>query len=569
MPPNKKIKLHRPWQDVAKEAQDYRDASIAQVIPGLPAAFEDIQFSEALPISSMDVCGKALHPRDYRITQHLPEELIKMLAEGELTAVDVTTAFLRRARLAQKLTNCITELLPERALNRAKYLDEYYQKNKRPIGPLHGLPISVKEMMGMEGLGLNGGFIAWWDRKAKEDAHVLQILWSAGAVFHARTTEPQTMMHLETDSNLYGVTVNPYNRNIAAGGSSGGEGALIGLRGSCLGIGTDIGGSIRSPAANCGIYGFKPTGSRTPTDGWCSTAAGAEPIPCVVGPMSTSIEGLKIFMRAVLAAKPWLEEPELVPIPWQWPIINPQVKPLKIAVMWNDGVVTPHPPIIRAMKEIVDRLKSIDNVEVVDWKPYLQDEAWAIISSLYYPDGGSEAATVIAESGEPWLPLSNWIIKENPCAKKLTPHKMYYWLEEREAYRKEYAKVWNDTATGRNDVGQLEGIVDVILCPVGPGVAPKHNTAKYWGYTSQWNLLDYPAVVFPVSKVDKKRDILDETFKPMTDIDEENQKLYDPDMFDGLPISLQLVGRRFDDEKVLAILEYLKGKTNLPLVPFP
>lgn len=94
----------------------------------------------------------------------------------------------------------------------------------------------------MKGLGLNAGYVAWYDKVAEEDAHILHILWEAGAVFHARTTEPQSMMHLETDSNLYGITVNPYNRELSSGGSSGGEGALIALRGSCLGIGTDIGG---------------------------------------------------------------------------------------------------------------------------------------------------------------------------------------------------------------------------------------------------------------------------------------------------------------------------------------
>lgn len=94
----------------------------------------------------------------------------------------------------------------------------------------------------MRGLGLNAGFIAWWDNVAADDAHILRILWDAGAVFYARTTQPQTVMHLETASNYYGATVNPFNRNLTAGGSSGGEGALIGLRGSCLGIGSDIGG---------------------------------------------------------------------------------------------------------------------------------------------------------------------------------------------------------------------------------------------------------------------------------------------------------------------------------------
>jgi amidase len=139
-------------------------------------------------------------------------------------------------------TNCVTELLPERALSRAATLDSYFLAHKKPIGPLHGLPISVKEMIGMKDLGLNAGYVAWWGKMATEDAHVLQILWNAGAVFHARTTQPQSMMHLETDNNLYGVTVNPYNRDVSAGGSSGGEGALIGMRGSCLGIGSDIGG---------------------------------------------------------------------------------------------------------------------------------------------------------------------------------------------------------------------------------------------------------------------------------------------------------------------------------------
>lgn len=94
----------------------------------------------------------------------------------------------------------------------------------------------------MKGLGLNAGYVAWWNKTASEDAYLLQILSRAGAVFHARTTQPQTLMHLETDSNLFGVTVNPYNTDLSAGGSSGGEGALIGARGSCLGIGTDIGG---------------------------------------------------------------------------------------------------------------------------------------------------------------------------------------------------------------------------------------------------------------------------------------------------------------------------------------
>jgi amidase len=111
-------------------------------------------------------------------------------------------------------------------VDRARELDKFFEEHGGPIGPLHGLPISVKEQIGFKGLRMHGGYVAFYDNIAEDDAHVLKVLWNAGAIFHARTTEPQTMMHLETSSNLYGVTVNPFGRTFSAGGSSGGEGAL-------------------------------------------------------------------------------------------------------------------------------------------------------------------------------------------------------------------------------------------------------------------------------------------------------------------------------------------------------
>jgi amidase len=133
----------------------------------------------------------------------------------------------------------VTELLPEQALSRAKKLDSQTTTK----GPLHGLSISIKEHIGISGLRLHAGYIAMWDKVASEDALLVKILEQAGAIFHARTTEPQGMMQLETDSNLYGFTTNPFNGDLSAGGSSGGEGALIACGGSCLGIGSDVGGS--------------------------------------------------------------------------------------------------------------------------------------------------------------------------------------------------------------------------------------------------------------------------------------------------------------------------------------
>lgn len=299
------------WQDVAATAQAYRDKTIAAIEPKVP----EIPAHNALNVTTFP--AKLLSPDVVEITELPTETLLDRMATGNITSTQVTKAFLQRAGLAGKLVNCITEVLPERALKRAAELDEYYATHGKPIGPLHGLPISVKEHIGMKGLDLNAGFISWVGKIASDDGLILKLLWNAGCVFHARTTEPQTLMHLETSSNIYGVTVNPYNTNLTSGGSSGGEGALLGIRGSCLGIGTDIGGSIRSPAANQGLFGLKPTSYRLPLDGFAATMFGQEQIVPVIGPLSTSLEGIKIFMKTLIDQKPWLYEPSLVPIPWR------------------------------------------------------------------------------------------------------------------------------------------------------------------------------------------------------------------------------------------------------------
>lgn len=127
-------------------------------------------------------------------------------------------------------TNCITELLPERAIARAKYLDSL----EAPAGPLHGLPISIKEHHGMEGCTTHGSYVKYIGRPQEGRVSVNDVLFEAGCVFYARTTQPQAVMHLETESNIYGVTTNPWNTDLTAGGSSGGESALVALRGSVL-----------------------------------------------------------------------------------------------------------------------------------------------------------------------------------------------------------------------------------------------------------------------------------------------------------------------------------------------
>ncbi len=152
-------------------------------------------------------------------------------------------------------------------------------------------------------------------------------------------------------------------------------------------------------------------------------------------------------------------------------------------------------------------------------------------------------------------PLSKWILTENPNVKDHDLTGLFELVEKREQYRTEYAHVWNATATHmlENEIGNRSyaGEVDVILCPAGPGVAPKVDNSKYWGYTSQWNLLNYPALVFPVSQVDLEKDGKETSFEPMSVQDQENYDRYSgPKDYEGAPVGLQLVGREGCDEKV-------------------
>lgn len=319
-------------------------------------------------------------------------------------------------------------------------------------------------------------------------------------------------MHLETSST--GVTVNPFNRALTSGGSSGGEGALMGLRGSSLGVGSDIGGSIRAPAANNGVFGLRPTSFRLPAEG-ITAMMGQEHVIGVLRPLSTSLEGVKLFMKTLIDAQPWIREPSLVPILWR---MEPQIsslpngnKKLKIAVLYSDDVVKPHPPVLRALKTVAGMLKDIEGIEVVEWTPFKHDHAWEIISSLYFCDGGFEDHEALAASGEPWRPLSEFILKEQPAVKTQSIKDVWEWTMKREIYRTEYSKLW--------------GNVDVILCPVGPGAAPPHDCARYWGYTSQWNLLDYPALIAPVAKCNPAVDLAEVGYRPRNEQDKYNYEL--------------------------------------------
>ncbi len=129
---------------------------------------------------------------------------------------------------------------------------------------------------------------------------------------------------------------------------------------------------------------MKPTTGRLPVGGEGAAMLGSEHIVATIGPLSTSLAGCEIFTKTIIDGKPWLKEPSLLPFPWKSQDLFP-TKKLRVAVLWDDGVVKVHPPITRALTQVVEKLKASGNVEVVEWKPYKHDVAWEIIVSLRLP----------------------------------------------------------------------------------------------------------------------------------------------------------------------------------------
>ncbi|RGP76764.1 hypothetical protein FLONG3_5204 [Fusarium longipes] len=525
------------YKETVAAALQHREIGLAKVEPKLQG------IPDELPLNSQDLPKAVLTAREREITENYSVvQLLDILRKREIKVEEVTRAFLRRAALAQVATNCLVTLMWDEAIERAKYLDSLPE----PKGMLFGLPISAKEHHGMvgENVTTHASFVAWIN-KAHGSNLLYDNLYDEGCVFYVRTTQPQTIMHLETISTIYGRTVNPFNRDLTAGGSSGGEGALLGLRGSILGVGGDIGGSVRCPAAHNGIYAFKISvmGAR-------SIMVGKETVSSTPGPMTVDRESLELFMKVALASKPWLIDPSLTAKEWTPYKFD---RPLKIAVQWWDGVVQPHPPMIRALKEVAEACRKAGH-QVVDWdcEPLDHRKGWEILSALYWPDGGKQALDLLEAAGEPVLPLTKFIIQEQPSVKDLTMHELWELCTKRDDYRAAYARAWSFTS--KEDGKE----VDVILCPPYFGAASPHEQSRYWGYTAHWNLLDYPAAVFPVTTVDPSKDPKDVNYVPKNDEDKFVYEQYDPETFAGMPINLQIVGRRQYDEKVLAALKEIE-----------
>ena len=228
------------------------EIKISQVVVNIPQEWEIPKSVLAKGHSIFDIPlqSEILTNREVDITEkHEATDLIRKLASKEYSSLEVTTAFCKRAAIAQQLTSCLTQTFFNVALRRVKGLDDYLVTTGKTVGPFYGLPISIKDSFSVTGVPTTLGFVSFMDHPlAVRDSALVEILVAAGAILYVKTNIPQTMMAADSHNNVFGRDLNPYIVRITASGSSGSEGALVALRGFPLGVGTDIAGLIRIPA---------------------------------------------------------------------------------------------------------------------------------------------------------------------------------------------------------------------------------------------------------------------------------------------------------------------------------
>ncbi|KAH9940704.1 amidase signature enzyme [Amylocystis lapponica] len=504
------------------------------------------------------VYTSALSDGDKGILAQPVSEIVANVQAGSLSPSETLTAYSKMALRAHKETNCLTEVLIAQA--------EEWAQNCNTQGPLAGMPVSLKDTVGIAGYDSCIGYSAWVGKPMKQDAALVRLLRDAGAVPFVKTNVPITLLSFESTNDVFGTTTNPHNRRYAPGGSTGGDAALLAYGGSRLGMGTDVAGSVRCPAHYSGIYTIKASMHRFLKTGNATSMPGQEAVPAVYSPMTRTLEDLETFWRAVVSMRPWEYDHSCLPLQWREVDLTAG-KPIRWGVMWDDGVVLPSPACRRALEEVVSSLEAHKH-EVITIEPPSPYEGLKLASQLLLADGAKICVRPFqtGESNDPGVQQARLMFRMPRFVKQ-----MYAWylrhvrgdeiyaglieswyekdveeylalISQREGYRERWHTFMRDEA------------LDFVLTVPNAHPAVPHGGMregfKSCGYTFLWNLLDYTAGVLPVTHVDRARDAL-AAFKPRNAIEAGAYRMYDADQMHGLPVGVQVVGKRLEEEKVL------------------
>ncbi|XP_064003705.1 vitamin D3 hydroxylase-associated protein-like isoform X2 [Pogoniulus pusillus] len=448
-------------------------------------------------------------------------ELTERLQKGLLSPRTVLYAYLEKALEVTQQTNCLRHFIPECE----EQLQEIERRKEK--GLLYGIPVSIKDHISHKGHLSTCGLAQCLGTPAQDDSVLVKVLKKQGAIPFAMTNVPQSLFNYDCSNPIFGKTLNPFNHQKSPGGSSGGEGALIAGGGSILGIGSDIGGSIRLPSSFCGLCGLKPTAQRLSVSGVGGPVSGILAVPGALGPMARDVDSLALCMKALLCQEMFQLDPTVPPIPF------------------NEELVPFSPPRIHyVMNELFLKTFFADGGcawldvftgDIVD--PSLKPQ----VNCCKIPRLGKKLLALLLK---PLFPrLADYL---SALAGMRSVKEMWNHHHQIEVYRTEFITRWKELQ------------LDAVLCPVlGPafttGYPGKLLTAI--SSTMLYNVLNFPAGVVPVNTV--------------TEADEEELKLYQggcDDPWDhtlkqavagavGLPVAVQCVALPWQEELCLRLMK--------------
>ena len=435
-----------------------------------------------------------------------------LIRNGEISSVELITAHLDRISEVNPSIHAAIEVLGSSATEKARAADEAMSRGESR-GPLHGVPFSVKDSIELAGTRCTAGTVGRASAPlSTDDAEVVARLRRAGAVPIAKTNLPDLLFAFESDNFLFGRTNNPYDVSRTAGGSSGGEAALIASCGSPIGLGSDCAGSVRLPAAFCGIASIKPTSGRIPRTGHFPPAGGWISGLWQIGPMARHVEDL-VAMMELLAGSDGAD-PDVAG-PGFSRLDERSLGDLRIAVYTDNGhcaVSTEVADVVRsAARSLAPDVGGIDEM-----RPACISEAFDLEMKLLGADGGDSLRAYLSSIGS---------TRVHPL--------LTGWLDKLEAYRTDLAGFqgyWAEWDGYRSEMAAFLRRYDAIVCPVYPQAALPHGSSiedtnfRGFGHTMAYNLAGLPGAVVRCGESSL-----------------------------GLPIAVQIVARPWREDVALAL----------------
>ncbi len=426
-------------------------------------------------------------------------ELARRIRERQVSSAEVVEAHIAHIQRFNPTLNAMVAARFDQARAEARQVDERLAAGLDEPPPAYfGVPCSIKENFQLSGMPQTAGLVARRGTVSSQDAPTVHRLRAAGAIPLGVTNTSELCMWMESTNRVYGRTRNPYDPSRIVGGSSGGEGAVVGAGGAPFGLGADVGGSIRMPAFFNGVFGHKATGGLVPNTGQFPLAHGPSLRMLSTGPLCRRAEDLEPLLR--ILAGPDGEDSECVPMPLGDPGAV-DLGALRVLDVPTNGMVDPEPALRDAQVRAAAALAALGaRVEPAAFEE-LKSSFWIWGSELATRDADSYRS--LLGQGVPinrLVHLGRWLVGRSPHTLPslgLAVLEDLIWLLP--------GKVEQSLADGaalREQIVEALGDDGVMLFPSYPRVAPRHNLPIvqpfYWVYTAIFNALELPVTQVPL-----------------------------------------------------------------------